>query len=93
MVEALGLSWEENDAEVLCSMIEAAADLTGTALLRLFPVQLRHLLTKTIPRQVPIAPADADRAFDLLVRAFDFASSRFTISSCVGSSARTRLQS
>jgi hypothetical protein len=78
VVEALGLSWEESDAELLCLMIEAAADLYGAALLRSSPVQLRNLLSKAIPRDVPIEPADADRAFDLLVCAFDFASSRFT---------------
>jgi hypothetical protein len=77
VVEALGLSWDDKDANLLCSMIEAAADFYGTALLRLSPVQLRNLLTKTIPRKVPIAPGDADRAFDLLLCAFDFAASRF----------------
>jgi hypothetical protein len=78
VVEALGLSWDDDDAELLCLMTEAAADVYGAALLRLPPVQLRNLLTKTIPRKVPIAPADADRAFDVLLCAFDFAASRFT---------------
>lgn len=78
LVAALGLDWESWDAEIVCLLVEGAADLLhGSALLRLTPHELRRMLTTTIPHAVPIAPADADRTFELLVSIFDLAATRF----------------
>jgi hypothetical protein len=54
-----------------------AADFYHRPLLRVFPVQLRHLLTKAVPIHVAVEASDADQVFDLLVRAFNFAARRY----------------